>query len=569
MRKLILIVATIVFMACTDSTPVDIKSLKHENNKFYNENGSLFNGNVFHNFNTTDTIWLEGSIDNGVPITYSVPENLASMNSRNNLYYPINSNEPYSGPFFSVHLNGKVKQQGVIKDGQILSQPFITFYDNGQTKKIDFQGSVLEYYQNGQITSKTTIEDENIQIIAYYEDGSLEISYGGYITGEIASKEFITDNPYAKYLRDTNQVYVFNGEMQIFYPSGKQQQYSNYNKGSLDGEKITYYENEQIERKESYKNGLLNGEKLTYYDNGELKSKSFFIDNELDGESLTYFDNGKIKSFREYSKGMSIGTHYGFKDDQSTVKFKFFYDEEGRQQGESYFFQDSKAINSYIDDKKNGKSFFSNEDSSYAFVVKGYDKNDVKEGIEVTYKRDSFTYYDYRLSGIVSYKNGKKNGLAISIFYYANKISLLGIKNYLDDIEHGIQYSMDFSMLEGVNEIPPVLIGAMKVQTYEVKQYNNGKREGVQIKTTEPAYAKVQGEPIIQWSEYSNGKYEDGGVASNINDANEIEKKLWSDDLLEQLFNLEDLYAQLLEDVDSNKYLNNRTYDIDLSVPNL
>ena len=562
---------TVLVMACSDNTPntpVSIDSLKQENDKFYSESDRLFTGNVYHNFQSTDTLWLEGTIDNGIPDTYRLPANLTSLNSRNNLYYPININVLYSGPFFALHVNGNIKEQGMIKDGVILGKPFISFYENGQTEKIDLSGSLIKYYENGQLKYEEILVEKNIQLNTYWEDGTIGGIVGKYLTGEIADEEFIKNNPYGMF-SDDKQIYVFDGEQQFFYLSGQLWMYSNYNKGVLEGENISYYATGQIEKKDLYKNGFHHGESLEYYENGQLKRKRFYIEDKLDGESVSYFEDGHLESYRKYVKGVSIGTHYGLKNDQKTLSFKFVYDQEGRQEGEQFFSGDSKVITNYINGQKNGKSIFSNEDSTYSFVIKGYDKNDKNNGIETTYSASSTTYLTYRLDRITSYKNDEQNGLEVSISYWDNEIISVYVKNYLEGKQHGLQFSMYYGFGGGSSDIPHALTKGFSILHNEVEQYKNGKRDGIQITTNKPAYAKSQAEPIIKWSKFKNDKYEDGAMISKISDAYVVEDELWDEELSEKLDKLNDSYSKLLEDVDSDSHLNTHIYNIDLSIPEL
>ncbi len=98
----------------------------------------------------------------------------------------------------------------------------------------------------------------------------------------------------------------------------------NYQKGTLQGEKLTYYDNGQIAEKANYKNGELQGERLLYsvkgvvlehltYDNGELHGPAKFYNGK--GELMSegsyrrdkhsgiwkYYENGNLKEEKDFS----------------------------------------------------------------------------------------------------------------------------------------------------------------------------------------------------------------------------------------------------------------------------
>ena len=59
---------------------------------------------------------------------------------RDQVYYTKDTNQPYSGPVFSLHENGQLEAEGTLKDGK----------RNGPNK---------EYYDNGQLQAEGTLKD--------------------------------------------------------------------------------------------------------------------------------------------------------------------------------------------------------------------------------------------------------------------------------------------------------------------------------------------------------------------------------------------------------------------------
>ena len=92
------------------------------------------------------------------------PIDIDTLNFRNDTYYPINSDEPYSGPVFLLYENGQPKQEGTVKRGK-WDGPYKTYYDNGQIKqegtykdgKMD--GLMTWWYKTGQKTTEKIYKD--------------------------------------------------------------------------------------------------------------------------------------------------------------------------------------------------------------------------------------------------------------------------------------------------------------------------------------------------------------------------------------------------------------------------
>ena len=64
---------------------------------------------------------------------------------RDQVYYTKDTNQPYSGPVFSLHENGQLQAEGTLKDGKE-DGPFKSYYENGQ---LENEGT----FKDGEITS--------------------------------------------------------------------------------------------------------------------------------------------------------------------------------------------------------------------------------------------------------------------------------------------------------------------------------------------------------------------------------------------------------------------------------
>ena len=63
------------------------------------------------------------------------PINIETMLiERNDVYYTKDTNQPYSGPVFTLYENGQLKQEFIIKDGK-RNGPYKFYYKNGQLKE--------------------------------------------------------------------------------------------------------------------------------------------------------------------------------------------------------------------------------------------------------------------------------------------------------------------------------------------------------------------------------------------------------------------------------------------------
>ena len=110
------------------------------------------------------------------------PINLETMLiERNDVWYTKDTNQPYSGPVFSLYDNGQLLEELVLKDGEFHGL-WKVYYENGQLQlEVTFKdgkedGPSKEYSKNGQILNEITYKDGILDgpVKLYHENGQLE-----------------------------------------------------------------------------------------------------------------------------------------------------------------------------------------------------------------------------------------------------------------------------------------------------------------------------------------------------------------------------------------------------------
>ena len=64
------------------------------------------------------------------PINYE-----ETLNYRGGVYYTKDTNQPYSGPIFSLDKKGRNKKEGILEDGKMISETNFEYYETGQKGK--------------------------------------------------------------------------------------------------------------------------------------------------------------------------------------------------------------------------------------------------------------------------------------------------------------------------------------------------------------------------------------------------------------------------------------------------
>ena len=562
------LLSAFVFIGCNTEPQIEnFENLSQKDGIYVNQEGKAFTGKVYLNFLLSDIKWIEGGMEKGIPTSFKAPININKLNFRNNLFYQINSDLSYTGPFYDNNEQGDVILQGIIENGKIMSKPYVEIYENGQIKTLSFDNEFKSYFDNGQVSKLEITLNDTIVTKTYFENGNPGSNTTIILTGEIADKQYLDENPYAQ-VYDDNKVYVLDGTFEIFYENGQLMKSENYIYGKAEGEHIDYYQNGQIQLQRSFENGEAQGELLGFYENGQVKEKAFFIDGVQDGERIDYFKDGTIQYYRKYDNGKSVGVHYGYYDDK-TPMFKNTY-VDGKEEGTQYFVSSagkrksdkSILISNKINGIKNGEDIFGNPD----FTVKGYYKNDKKQGTWVT-------YYDDRLTNITQYKDGKKNGLDIRFGYlYASYIMSIDVKNYIDEVADGLEYKLWFGLSGNTNQINESILDQSDSKHYELRQMSKGKIDGVILKKYNSMdEAKINANPYLSWSYYEKDIYVDGDIINRDFVAAVAEEVAVREKygLNTELESLDLLYKKLLNEVRENDFLNTHIYPKDIPLKSI
>jgi|GEM_PF-898179 antitoxin component YwqK of YwqJK toxin-antitoxin module len=199
------------------------------------------------------------------------------------LFYTKDTNKPYSGPVFSLYDDRKKKEEGSLKDGEMISKTIWKWYKNGQKWS---EGK----YNNGKVDRSFTFWYENGQknYEENYKDGIKVGSwYGWYENGQKNSERAYIDGK-----RD--------GLWASWYENGQKSSERIYKDGKIDGLDVYWYENGQKYREMTYQdgelineiywteNGLDSGDLIFHFKNGEIWKKGNLKNGKLDGEFIEY-----------------------------------------------------------------------------------------------------------------------------------------------------------------------------------------------------------------------------------------------------------------------------------------
>ena len=148
-------------------------------------------------------------------------------------------------------------------------------FANVETQKSDIYDENDELifsatYKNRKLEAESEVDGTFMKMTYMFEDNNFN---KGTVNLYIDHKLFATVK-----VKDSLQ----DGEMKIFYPTGK-----------VMGTSI-------------FKNGKLNGVSKTFYENGKIMMKMNFKDDELEGEAIIYDEDGKVLDKQFYKNGEEI-----------------------------------------------------------------------------------------------------------------------------------------------------------------------------------------------------------------------------------------------------------------------
>ena len=133
-----------------------------------------------------------------------------------------------------------------------------------ENKKLIFSAS----YKNRKLEAESEVDGTFMKMTYMFEDNNFN---KGTVNLYIDHKLFATVK-----VKDSLQ----DGEMKIFYPTGKVMGTSIFKNGKLNGVSKTFYENGKIMMKMNFKNDELEGEAIIYDEDGKILDKQFYKNGE-------------------------------------------------------------------------------------------------------------------------------------------------------------------------------------------------------------------------------------------------------------------------------------------------
>ena len=124
---------------------------------------------------TLPLLLIVGCSSSPEPINYET-----TLIEREGVFYTNDTNKPYSGKVFSLYDDGKIKNEGTLKDGK-KDGLNTNWYENGQkwyeltNKDGEFDGLYTNWYENGKKRFEGTYKDGELISEKYWnEDGSVK-----------------------------------------------------------------------------------------------------------------------------------------------------------------------------------------------------------------------------------------------------------------------------------------------------------------------------------------------------------------------------------------------------------
>ncbi|MCD7931185.1 MAG: hypothetical protein LUH15_07360 [Tannerellaceae bacterium] len=148
------------------------------------------------------------------------------------------------------------------------------------------EGPAVEYYANGKVKEK-----------------------GNYILNKrTGSWEYFSEDGTIKEKRGFDDRGEKQGQWIVYYPGGKQQQLTTYEKGEKTGAAAKYYENGSCEYKGTYTNNKKTGKWVYYYANGiTAKEEEYDKDSKREGKWTKYYSGGNIDQVVTYRANSKDG----------------------------------------------------------------------------------------------------------------------------------------------------------------------------------------------------------------------------------------------------------------------
>ncbi len=175
----------------------------------------------------------------------------------------------------------------------------------GEFKNNKQIGTQIEYFKNGKVKRKSSVNSDTLKVIIYYESGTPKSNYftvKGLMEG---LKKSWHSNGKVKGLYQYKHGLQENLSI-WYYETGQVATKCNFKNGIEDGFCISYFENSLIKQEGNFKNGEEEGIVLNYFENGQLDSKVNYSHGHRNGDVWFYYPNGKLKMSAKLDMGVTI-----------------------------------------------------------------------------------------------------------------------------------------------------------------------------------------------------------------------------------------------------------------------
>ncbi len=456
-------------------------------------------------------------------------------------YFAADGKELASGTKTLMNYNkyGNLESKGDIAKG-VRTGRWEFYYPNGAISGIgnytltgELDGSYEEYYQSGEIKSKTSYSNGsyNGPFVSYHENKKVQ-SEGWYAEGEHAGEwtwYYVNGNPEQTdyYINDkaTGMITDWNADSTIDYtrkikdevfqgiyfygPDNKERvkldtkngngsfKYSGennvieynrtYQYGVLHGKVTqTLKSTGALLNEENYSNGYLNGKQIYRYPNGQISLEAEYVFGDETGTWKYYSEDGTISLLRHYTYGRSCDSTVWYYA-SGAPRIKEYYNDMGQISGITLWYYENGKI------KKHSRHAFNDREGwTYDYDPEGrlMYKRWFENGNVVLLKglssngKDSVTYNLYEKSDSITlfFDNGKPalccrydKGMLQghwAKYFYDGKVMEEDV--YVNDVSNGtgIDYYINGKVMQKESRYMGVLHGA------QLTYYENGQLRG-------------------------------------------------------------------------------------------
>jgi antitoxin component YwqK of YwqJK toxin-antitoxin module len=189
------------------------------------------------------------------------------------------------GPIKIYRFNGKLRMEGIITNHQIGDQ-WTDYYPNGQIERVfDLHhdtGWLVHNFETGQIKDSQFVMNDQAFVVAEWNEEGIQTVSSGW--------------------KDLH----FEGESLKYYENGNLWVRTQSSHGKLNGDLTVYFLSGKIQKSFHYQDSLQDGRQLEYYENGQVQSDLFYKKGQMDGPQNYYDEKGNVKVTAIYNHGIKI-----------------------------------------------------------------------------------------------------------------------------------------------------------------------------------------------------------------------------------------------------------------------